>query len=204
MKIMTKNNNKGQGMVSSVGALISLGFMIVIALVIIGNLEESTLGDCSVAMTNVVNTTDSDNVSAFFHGFILANVIEGSDALGNVTISAENMTDGSCQVLVGNTGTWTSLGYLDNTTADDVFQFTTVQIGPAMNLNYTDCVSNNITLANISYNALASCDYTYDAYTALTKTTSMTYTGMNIVPVAIVIFAAVTVLGTLYLLVSKT
>ena len=205
---MTKNNNKGQGLVSSVGALISLGFMIVIALVIIGNLENSTLGTCYLNGTVVTNDTDSANVSEFFHGFALSSPVIGSTAFGNVSIgsdvfAADGESVSDCQVLVGGGGSWTSLGYITNTTPRH-FNFTTAQIGASMNINYSTCTDININQTNISYNALLTCDYTYDAYDALTTTTSMTYSGMNIIPIAVVVFAAITVISTLYLLISKT
>jgi len=202
------DNNKGQGMISTIGALISLGFMLVIAVLIIGNLEESTVGSCSVGDSYVINSTDSQNVTEFFHGFVLSNVITDSTANGNVTITytvtaADADGNADCQVGVGAGGSWTNIGALNNVSPTKL-DFTAAQMGISMNLNYSTCIGSNITEANITYNSLRTCDYTYDAYSALTSTNTMTYSGLGILPVALVIFAAVAVISTLYLLISRT
>jgi hypothetical protein len=182
-------------------ALFSVGISVFLGAVILGTFEQQTSGQCTEGYSSIANTTISNNVTEFQHGFLLSNVLndDATDS-GNLTITYANKsatTDGSaCQIWVGVPGSWTSLGKLDNV-SPNYFTFTAAQISPMMNINYSTCKAANITQASITYASLtgSGCGYTYNAYKTI-KAVNKNVTGvMSIASILPYILVIVVVLG---------
>jgi hypothetical protein len=181
-------------------ALFSVGISVFLGAVILGTFEQQTSGQCTEGTSSVVNSTVSNNVTNFGHGFLNTRAIEGTDASGWIQVFYQNksnlLSTSDCYVQVGATGAWTALGYLTNissgTTLSTNFTFAAASMGASMNINYSTCQGANITSANITYDSLtgSSCSYTYNAYKTI-KQVNKNVTGVmsiaSIIPYIMVI-----------------
>jgi len=185
-------NDLGQingDVVGAVTTLIVLATAMTVGLLVVGSLEESTIGDCTEEYATVTNSTDltASNPSTLFD---LPSLITGDLAEdGNLTVAYDS------GVVFNATINGHLLGEVSGT-PPDTFSVNADYFSNPSNVSYSSSASDwNVTETNLTYYKLSSCDYTADAYSAQGGVYNMTYTGFNIMPIVILLFAAVAVIG---------
>ena len=91
------------------------------------------------------------------------------------------------------------IGILTNITTSDTFTVDKDYFINPNSVSYTGC-GQNISNTTFRYLGLTSCDYTADAYSAMDTTYELNFTAMGLLPVIILIMAAVAVIGAVLVL----
>jgi len=201
MKLKLKNN-KGQGdIIGSVGGFILLVVALVVGLMVVGTLQESTVGDCTYGYLNDLNDTDL-NANTSTHGLVLPSLLTGSQGLaGSLVVNFTYATEGNCTVAVNGH----NVGTLDNTTPN-TFAVALAYLANPSTVTFDACTGSDgatnttILFSNITYYALSSCDYTADAYDAMATTYDMNFSAMSLLPVIILLMAAVAIISAVLVL----
>lgn len=170
---------------------VTIIIMIVAAVLIVGTVENNTIGTCTTASDTQANATTL--TSGGNHTFVLTSPVPVE--IGNISV-AYAWAAGSCNLSVNGY----SIGQLDGTSPDDI-AFNGRYLAPATTVEYACSTNNNITAANLTYTMLDNCTYSYEAYVAMANTTDMTWSSVTVLGVvilvmfAMVIIAAVMTLG---------
>lgn len=194
---MKELNQKGQvDVVGVIGSFLTLVIVLVIGLWVTGNLQESTVGDCVLGYTSA-----SDSSVLGLNG--TAGTNETSIALSGL-ITGSNAEDGNLTVTYsGGPVNATFNGHLlgETTSSPHTFSVDASYFSNPSNVSYTSSADPwNVTLTNITYYRLSSCDYTADAYIAMDTTYDMNFTAFSVLPIMVLIMAAVAVIGAVLVL----
>jgi hypothetical protein len=188
-------NRKGQSIVAGVGGILTAAVLIYIGIILLGSFQSTTTGKCVLANTTEVNSTTLDGALKS-HGFLLSGYMNTASREQTPKIEVTYVAGSlKCNVTYSD-GTW--IANLDGTTPDQITLGTAKM--PDSFLNYTSCGTTNVTKTNLTYYQLSVCDYTEDAYNALESTSNISFTSMGILPIAILVMAAILVIGVLMLL----
>ena len=194
MKLRLRNN-KGQ-VIEAISSFILLAVALVVGLLVVGTLEESTIGDCTLGYITFENTTAPGNATEQWHSVTLANLITGSDKkAANLSVTYD-IGDLNCEIWISST--W--IGNFSGTSPDDDYNITSSLVNSPLNLNYTNCGTTNVTNSSVRYYALSSCDYTQDAHAAMDTTYDLNFTAMGLLPVIILLMAAIAVISAVLVL----
>jgi len=202
MELRLKNNKGQTDIVGAIGGFIMLIVALVVGLMIVGQLEDSTVGDCTYGYLNKLNDTVLNSNVSITHGVVLPSLLTGSQKLaGSLVVNYTYAAEGNCTVAVN--------GYNVGTIGNESPQTFAVALGYLANpttITYAYCngttagENTTILFSNMTYYALSSCDYTADAYDAMDTTYDMNFTAMGLLPVVILIMTAVIVIGAVLVL----
>lgn len=169
----------------SIISIIVLALLIAVGVMIIGNMESATVGDCTTNYTTVEQATTVHGNGT--HNLSVENQLTTYQA--NLTVTYTG-SDGNVSV---NTH---FLGNLDGTSPDN-FLFSASLLNASTQITYAGIANEetNITKANLSYWSLKDCTYNYNAYKAIDKQNKTIWSAMGILPIVVIVLAAVAVIG---------
>ncbi len=193
-------NRKGQSIVAGVGGILTAAVLIYIGIILLGSFQSTTAGKCTLANTTEANSTNlNGGETTRSHGLLLSGYMTSSsrEQIPFAVVSYGPLGNQSCNVTYAD-GTW--IANLDGTSPDTV-TFTKAQAPENIHtISYTNCGTTNVTKTNMTFYQLSTCDYTEDAYNAMETTSNLSFTSMGILPIAILVLAAILVIGVLMLL----
>ena len=199
MKLKLKNN-KGQGdIIGAVGGFILLIVALVVGLLVVGTLQDSTVGDCTLGYLTVANSTTVANGTTQTWSVATPTLYTGSSALtGNLSVTAIEGTKAgaNCTVAIGAN----SIGTLTNGTAVMSFDVLASYFSNPLTVTFASCGDQNVTSINATYYSLTACSYTADAFDAMDTTFEMNFSAMSLLPVIILLMAAVAVISAVLVL----
>jgi len=199
MKIRLRNN-KGQ-VIEAISGFILLAVALVVGLLVVGTLQDSTVGECTYGYLNDLNDTDL-NANTSTHGLVLPSLLTGSQGkAGSLVVNYTYVPEGNCTVAVNGN----SVGTLTNSSPETFAVLLTYLANPST-VTFNDCenassgANTTILFSNMTYYALSSCDYTADAYDAMDTTYELNFTAMGLLPVIILLMAAIAVISAVLVL----
>jgi len=180
--------NKGQ-VSQQISLLVVTGILLAISLIIIGNVEHSTVGECVSDTATVNNGTDLNGGGS--HIFTLSNLV--TKYSGTLDVAYEFGT--SCNL----TANGHSIGSLDGTSPDQI-SISGSYLSTTTNITYTCDAATNITDANLTYHRLVNCSVDIDTYETISNTNETTYDVYGLLRVVLIVLAAVVIISTLFVL----
>jgi len=120
---------------------------------------------------------------------------------GSLVVNYTYVPEGNCTVAVNGN----SVGTLTNS-SPETFAVALAYLANPSTVTYAVCTGSDgetnttILFSNMTYYALSSCGYTADAYDAMDTTYELNFTAMGLLPVIILLMAAIAVISAVLVL----